>query len=334
MRVVIAGAGIGGLALASFLKGESITVVERRPEPSGIGAGLLLQDKALAEFHSMGVKVSGKRFNQICLALADGQRLPSLKKSGLALRRTELHSALLSACKQIDLRVSTTVDLFREDESGVDVRLSDGSEVRADILVGADGLGSYIRELHGPLIRRRYSGVTCWRGLSPRDYSANEPLEIWGRGLRVGIVPLESGTYLYLTESTSQNQLRIPAPADKFSHFAFDAPALIESVPNDKWVHRDLDELDGHFWGTARVPLLGDAAHGFTPNLGEGAAQAIIDAAQLARHLRENAPYPGPRRRKNAQIAFLSRWMGRIGQASGKKGALRDTIFMPLATHR
>jgi len=335
MRVVIAGGGIGGLTLAAALQGDSsITVVEKRSEVSGIGAGLLLHDAALSHLKNAGIEVSGRRFNQMNLGLANGRSLPSVKKAGLAISRPALHGFLLSACDGVDFRTSTVVESFKEDGSGVDIRLSDGCELRADLLIGADGLGSDIRRLHGAKTRRRYSGVTCWRALSQSDSSEDNPIEIWGHGQRVGIVPLERGTYLYLTESAAPNQSRIPAPIERFSHFSYDAPSLIESVSRDDWTHHDLDELDLHYWGTARVPLLGDAAHGFTPNLGEGAAQAILDAALLAQSLRSGELYPGHRRRVNSRIAFLSRWMGRIAQANGWAGMLRDITLRPIASKR
>ncbi len=331
MRIVISGAGIGGLTLASALQGESITIVERRPEATGIGAGLLLHDEALAALKATGVVVAGRRFHQLDIGFADGRLLPPLKKTGLAVLRPELHTSLLSRCTDVDLRVSTTVEAFQEDDFGVDVRLSDGSELRADLLIGADGLGSGIRKLLDAPTLRRFSGTSCWRAVSDRRCKNDEPLELWGRGIRVGMVPLNSGTYLYLTESVRENQPRAAAPCDQFSHFGHDAPSLIESVPIADWVQTDLEELDHHYWGTDRVPLLGDAAHAFTPNLGEGAAQAILDAVELAGKLRFDEPYPGARRRKNARIATLSRWAGRIGQAKGTLGAIRDTLLGPFA---
>ena len=335
MRVVIAGGGIGGLTLAAALRSDSsITVVEKRSEVSGIGAGLLLHDVALSHLKNAGIEVSGHRFSRINLGLANGRSLPSVRKPGLAISRPALHRILLSACDGVDLRTSTIVESFKEDDSGVDIRLSDRCELRADLLIGADGLGSDIRRLYGAKTCRRYSGVTCWRALSQIDSKADNPIEIWGRGLRVGIVPLEKGTYLYLTESAAPNQSRIPAPIERFSHFRHGAQSLIESVSQNDWAHHDLDELDSHCWGTARVPLLGDAAHGFTPNLGEGAAQAILDATSLAQSLRSGEPYPGHRRRVNSRIAFLSRWMGRIAQANGWAGMLRDLVLRPIASKR
>lgn len=331
MRIIISGAGIGGLTLAAAMHGESITVVEKRTEATGIGAGLLLHDEALAALRSAGIEVRGRRFNQVNLGFADGRRLPPIKKSGLAIKRPDLHCALLSRCAGIDIRCSATIDWFQEDDSGVDVCLSDGSELRADVLIGADGLGSGIRKLHGSSVTRRYSGTTCWRGLSEIDCPTGEPLEIWGRGLRVGMIPLNSGSYLFLTESAPPNQPRTPPPFEKFSHFCHGAPELIATVPSHTWAHHDLEELAKHFWGTPRVPLLGDAAHAFTPNLGEGAAQAILDANRLAKKLRSGDCYPGARRGKNARIAVLSRWVGRIGQARGRLGAVRDILLRPFS---
>jgi len=323
MRVTIAGAGIGGLTLAAHLAEHDVVVLERRPRPMGIGAGLLLHDEALGALRQGGVELTGRPFHRFDLGLANGRLLPGVRRTGLAIRRPDLHEALLQATRA-EVRGGTTVRSFTERSDHVQVTTSAGDTLEVDVLVGADGLGSTTRQQLGAPGRRRYSGATCWRGLTSVECPTDQPVELWGDGTRVGLIPLVGGTYLYLTSTEPEGSDRPTPPIERFQHFAFEAPAMIDSV--SRWSHHDLAELDLHHFGTARVPLLGDAAHGFTPNLGEGAAQAILDAAHLAQALRGASEYPGPRRGKNWRIATASRFVGHIGQASGPTAWLRDRV--------
>ncbi|WP_353669141.1 FAD-dependent monooxygenase [Marinomonas sp. THO17] len=331
MHVVIVGAGIGGLTLASALRGCDVTIIEQRPVAEGIGAGLMLHDEALDALRSVEVDIVGQKFSEFRLGLSGGREIRSIARSGQAVTRSALHSELLNAASHASLRTSTTVKKFKESAEGVCVWLSDGDKVNADFLVGADGLGSSIRKLLGSNARRRYSGETCWRGLSDLHSGQRNPIEIWGKGRRVGIVPLLSGTYIYLTHAVPAGAPRTPAPTDEFLQPGFGVENLIQSVPEDAWIQHDLDELSNHTWGTHRVPLLGDAAHGFTPNLGEGAAQAILDAIYLAGNISGVWQYPGPRYRRNVRIATMSRWVGRVGQANGVWASVRDNMLSVLA---
>ncbi|MBX2798771.1 MAG: FAD-dependent monooxygenase [Myxococcales bacterium] len=332
MHVLVVGAGIGGLTLASALREHRVTLVERRPEATGIGAGLLLHRRALDALERVGVRVSGRPYPGLSLGLADGRLLPLAAKPGRAVSRPALHAALLRAAAHANLHTSCVVETFDDCDGGVRATLSSGQTLEVDVMVGADGLGSGVRRQLGLPARRRYAGATCWRGITQQESPHDHPVELWGDGLRIGIVPLLEGTYLYLTSTQPAPPERSTPPLARFDHFGCDAPALLRSVPPSDWAHHDLEELDTHSWGHPRVPLLGDAAHGFTPNLGEGAAQAILDAEHLAACLQGAGRYPGARRGRNRRIALASRWMGALGQATGGAARLRDTVLAMFAT--
>lgn len=335
MRIAIIGGGIGGLTLASALKdAHEVLVVERAPQLDGVGAGLLLHEDALAALARCGVEVGGRAYDGVRLGLPDG-RLSSLQgQPGRALSRPALHSALREAIGDVFVQLGTTVVALEERPDDVRVSLSNGQRLDVDLLVGADGLGSSIRELLGEPAQRVYSGTTCWRALSPVQPDLDGPVELWGPGRRAGIVPLEGATYVYLTLTAPPREERAP-PVELFADFPAYVRETLAGVPSDAWLHHDLDALDRHAWGRGKVVLLGDAAHGFTPNLGEGAAQAILDADHLARCVLDDqlARWPGPRIATNARIARLSSWMGHLGQLDGWPATLRDTL-LGMVSHR
>ncbi|MFT5457524.1 MAG: 2-polyprenyl-6-methoxyphenol hydroxylase-like FAD-dependent oxidoreductase [Myxococcota bacterium] len=202
MRIVIIGAGIGGLTLAAGLRrdGHTPVVVERQSSPSGVGAGLVLHDEALGALAAAGVCVTGHRHSGFRIALADGRVVGrAAGKPGLAISRPALHAALIEACEGCAFRLGSA--LASVEREPLTVVLDGGERLSADLVVGADGLGSAVREAVGGTARRRYSGVTCWRGITSVRVDLAGPVEHWARGFRLGVVPLEDGTYLYLTRT-------------------------------------------------------------------------------------------------------------------------------------
>ena len=224
---------------------------------------------------------------------------------------------------------------FAQDETNVRAFLADGGEERADLLIGADGIHSKIRnDLHGrhaPI----YAGYTAWRGVV--DYQ-NELLprgggfESWGCGTRFGCARMGGGRmYWFATRNAPEGGDDGPAGGrrtllDMFRGWHEPVPDLIAATPEED-IRRDdvYDRQPVKRWGEGRVTLLGDAAHLMTPNLGQGACQAIEDAFELADALagclRERSGveaalglYEARRTRRTAAIVRLSRRMGQVGQ--------------------
>ena len=331
-RIVIQGAGIAGLTLAASLPDWDVTILEKDSQVRGKGAGILLHDESLKALSSVGVKPEGRKFERINIGFANSRLLPPAPKCGLSLNRGQLHKSLIEANDKNTVKLSTTVTSFSESHNSVKIELSDGSEIEADFLVGADGISSGIRSLHGAPTLRKYAGATCWRAISDMSAPITHPIELWGNGIRVGIIPLQKGTYLYITESREDSGKVYPIPKNEFLNFPHHAYELIDSVAEENWTQHDLEELDNHFWGSKLVPLIGDAAHAFTPNLGEGAAQAILDAVYLSENLNNRTHYPGKRAARNANFSRLSRWVGHIAQAQGFKSKVRDFALYPLTS--
>jgi 2-polyprenyl-6-methoxyphenol hydroxylase-like FAD-dependent oxidoreductase len=175
---------------------------------------------------------------------------------------------------------------------GVLARFADGREESGDILVGADGLHSVVRShLHGPS-KPRYAGYVSWRGIAHLEVKDPPPglsFETWGSGARFSVHHCGPGRlFWYATRNLPEGGVdsRAGRKADVqgfFQTWHSPIPEVIEATSGAEILRNDIvDRVPLLNWGRGRVTLLGDAAHPTTPNLGQGACQAIEDAVCLA----------------------------------------------------
>ncbi|MBX3016328.1 MAG: FAD-dependent monooxygenase [Bdellovibrionaceae bacterium] len=332
MKVLIQGAGIAGLSLAAELRllGIEHRIVERATELKPIGAGITLSVNALgclAKFLDLDdLRLRGVSLERMYLSDAGGvvlsevpARLTKDQSPGLALKRGELHAALARAIHPTSLRLGTSIAKIERRTAF----LSNGEDFSFDLLVGADGIRSEVRtrflKSTTPL---RYSGYTCWRGLVHHLPVPSQVTEAWGAGCRLGTVPVSANeTYVYATLNAQAGEGRGLRAEDILPHFHdfVDRDYLRAIFEEGHIIQSDIEELPAPIWGEDTIVLIGDAAHAMTPNLGQGAAMGIEDAAFLARTLamghtdfaqalREER---GPRVR---WVANQSRRIGRAGQ--------------------
>ncbi len=303
MRVLIVGGGIAGLGLSVALRraGIGVELVEIAQKWAPVGAGIVLGVNAMKVMRLLGVADALEARSYVLgeMAIADSNDrvlgrtdLASLQPrfgKSLAMHRAVLHDVLLEACGDLPIRLATTVDEIDQSDDSVGVRFSDGTKGSYDLVVGADGLRSRVRELVFGEIPLSYSGYTCWRIVVDRPSGLDFGREMWGRGLRFGIVPVDdSRVYCF---AVANAPLGTPDPEegsverfhDRFSVFAGPVPEILQQVVRpDQLIHNDLIELVNSDWTRSRVVLIGDAAHAMTPNMGQGAAMALEDVAVLA----------------------------------------------------
>lgn len=288
------------------------------------GAGLLLAPNALETLRRLGlyekVRDAGFEPRVMMVARADGRPLQRTEAevwrqrygfAPVAIHRAALHRLLLEALAATAVGDAATASggaatvvhhgaplAGFTDEAGapVGVVLADGRRVEGDLLVAADGLRSRIREsLIGPT-RLRYAGQTSWRGIAELrlDGSFGDALvELWGRerGLRFGVAPVDARrSYWFATvyAPPGGSDASVGAALDglraAFSGFVPEVRALLDKT--ERLVRTDIfDFAPLASWHRGRVVLTGDAAHATTPNLGQGANQAIESAYVLAQAL-------------------------------------------------
>jgi len=306
-NAIIIGGGIGGVTAAIALKqaGLDVTVYERADELREVGSGLPLWTNALRTLHVLGLTAElgnlGVQVTSVRVTtwngdtLADTRNDKHLKKLGtitIVVHRAELLSLLLKTLGEDNVHLGMTCVGYTQDATGVSVRFADGQQVRGDILIGADGIHSVIRTQLFGMIKPRYVGYTCWRGLA---HTTRTNLETWswGKGCQFGITPMSQGrAYWFVQKYAPEGEVDKPGERknsllEQFHDWHDPIPAVIEATAETDILRNDIYELKHlNQWGIGRVTLLGDAAHAMTPNLGQGACQAIEDAVALANCLK------------------------------------------------
>lgn len=356
--ILIAGGGIGGLTLGVALRraGFSVRIFERAAALRPVGAGITMQTNAILAFRTIGldsaVASAGHLMQRGAILDWRGRTLGTMLVSEMAqelgapmiaIHRARLQEVLQEALGPEPLTLGIKVVGFRDETEGVVVRLSDGTEVRGDLLVGADGLRSTVRAQFLNDGEPRYAGYTSWRGVCevPDLADASSTAETWGHGLRFGIVPLGQGrTYWFATANLPSGGIDAPdAHGELLSRFSgWHAPirALIENTPAAAIVRTDIhDRPPVQHWARGRVVLLGDAAHPMTPNMGQGGGQAVEDAVVLARCLATEKELPAALSRYEALrvprangFVSQSRRLGQIGQWENTVACwIRDRLF-------
>ena len=336
------GGGIGGLTAAVALRraGLEVAVFERAAGLRAAGAGIALWANAVKALRGLGLgdalRGLGAEIGGEVRSWRGGplSALPAealLRRFGdvsLAMHRADLQAALLSSLPGGVVRTGSRFVGFGQGDGWVAARFADGREERGDLLVGADGLFSAVRtQVHG-YGEPRYAGFTAWRGIAEPGGDLVPPgsgLNLLGRGGEFGLANVgRRRFYWYLTKNAPKGAPEDPSGRKREVLELLEgsypvAREAVEATGEGAILRTDIydrEPLRGR-WGTGRVTLLGDAAHPMTPNLGQGACQAIEDAVVLARCVAERPVedalrlYEGRRGARTASIVRRSRLVGR-----------------------
>jgi salicylate hydroxylase len=313
-QIAIVGGGIGGIAAAAFLHraGLPCTVYEQAAQLGEIGAGLVVAPNAARLLRRLGLL---EAFTQRAVRLEVGWEFRRwrdgtvLSAEDLAARcedlygehtytahRADLLSVLRSAVPPDAIALNRRcVEVSLRDARYPVVRFSDGQVIEPDVLIGADGIHSLVRATLTEVTPAAYSGLCAFRGLVPAaaapEFARKNAQVLWlGPGHHLVHYPISAGRLVNLVAFAPAGDYTVEswtatATAQEFlAEFDGWDPRLISLIRAagtlGRWALLDRAPLQR--WGAGPVTLLGDAAHPMFPFFGQGAAQAIEDAASLA----------------------------------------------------
>ncbi|MBO9575009.1 MAG: FAD-dependent oxidoreductase [Sphingobium sp.] len=348
LSVLVIGGGIGGLTAAIALRqrGFAATVIEKDPNWSVYGVGIIQQGNVLRAVDALGILDryvdAGVGFDAVEVYAPNGMkvaRVPSHRlldryPANLGVSRRAMQKVLADSAREAGatIRLGITADTIDDTGDAVSVQFSDGTSVSYDLVIGADGVYSQTRETIFPEAEEpQFTGQSVWRYNLPRPADL-DALHVYNGPIGAGLVPISADLmYLYLTTPEPGNP-RYPheeLAATMRAKTAACAPAihaLAEQITdNDGVVYRPLEGLlvEG-LWHKGRVVLLGDAVHATTPHLGQGAGLAIEDslvlAEELARHDDMDGALTAYRARRFDRCAYIVRaslaiCMGQLGKS-------------------
>ncbi|MFJ8107895.1 FAD-dependent oxidoreductase [Streptomyces sp. NPDC096132] len=309
--VLVIGGGTSGNAITVLLRraGIEVDLVEVKPDWNVRGSGITLQGNALRVLRELGVwddvRAHGFGFDSLGLTTPDGTVLhvsEDIRTGGddlpatLGMQRPVLQRVLIDAVRAsgAHVRLGTTAEIVAQDDTGVAVRFSDGTEGRYDLVVAADGLSSTTRAAIGIDAKPEPTGMAIWRVPAPRPAGVERSdLAHGGPCYIAGYTPTSKDTlYAYLVEP-NRDRATIPPEsyADEMRRLAEGYGGawdeIRESITdptqvNYTWFDRLLVEGS---WHRARVVLVGDAAHCCPPTMAQGAAMSLEDAWVLSQML-------------------------------------------------
>lgn len=325
-RVIVAGAGIGGLTAAVALakKGLAVTILEKSDPIRTEGAGIQLSPNASRVLYGLGLEealsavaclpdsvvvrngAAAKEIAQIPL----GQAIVARHGAPyLSIHRADLQSVLINAVNNddaIELRLGAQLNAYEETDEGITVTAStsagDVSET-ADILIAADGLWSDMRGLLGDESNPRFANFRAWRALVPPDRLpapfADNTINAWlGASAHFVHYPVSAGNAINLVAvlpaTKGERGWSMEHDTAPLRENFKDWPGLSDvNAAVDEWKSWAIfDRSPGGDWGRGRITLLGDAAHPMVPFLAQGGAMAIEDAAVLADALEQKPGDP------------------------------------------
>lgn len=356
-KVVIIGGGIGGLSAAVALdrKGIDWEIYEAAEEIKEVGAGLWLAPNALTILEQLGLdKIAyeiGTPYSAVYIEDYKGNKLQkhdvlkTKEKYGhgiVAFERAKLQKLLYDQLDKSKINTSKRCMQVLKSDAGLVVQFEDGTEIKGTVVVGADGIKSTVRKYVLGEVPFRYSGQTCWRAIVDfqlPNHGEAALSEIWGtaKGQRMGVGPVsDNKTYYYLTHHAAPNKKDNSSTLKEdllrlFNNYSSNLKDLISSSSTDSIIRNDLSDFKPlKNWVKDNVVLLGDAAHSTTPNLGQGACQAIESAYILADclHSIDNVEMAllAYQKKRIDRAAFITNTSWQFGKASNLSGIMGNFI--------
>ena len=311
LKAIVIGAGMGGLATGIALRqaGYQVEIFDRVKELRPAGAGISLWSNGVKVLNRLGLgkeiaSIGGQMdrmqyFSQTGELLTDFSLAPLINTVGqrpYPVSRTDLQQMLLDAFGAENVQLNAKLVAIEQNAEQVTAIFEDGQRVTGDVLIGADGTHSTVRQyVLGHPTDRRYVGYVNWNGLVPisEDLAPKDSWAIYvGEHKRASMMPVGGDRFYFFFDvplpkgTVSQPEQHQTELMNFFKGWATPIQTLIQRLDplrtNRVEIH-DVDPLERLVKG--RVVLLGDAAHSTAPDLGQGGCQAIEDSEVITRYL-------------------------------------------------
>lgn len=339
----IIGGGVAGLTAAIGLSqlGREFKVFEQAKELKGIGAGFGLAANAMQALDLMGLKHDIEKLGfytnsyhildqkgQVLLA-PDTQKLSEqYNQDNFTIHRADLHLYLLSQLQTEDVLLAKKAIKFESHSEFIEIYFEDGTLIRAKYLLIADGVKSPLRQQLLPNATPRYSGYTCWRAtIDNSSIQLDKGSETWGTQGRFGMTPLVGNRiYWYACVNSKPNNpiyrdYTVQDLKQYFGDYHTPIPTILAETKDEDLIWNDIIDIKplSHL-AYRNILLLGDAGHATTPNLGQGACQALEDVAVLMDELKENQAvtdaFRNFEKRRLKRTKYITDTSKRIGEIS------------------
>jgi 2-polyprenyl-6-methoxyphenol hydroxylase-like FAD-dependent oxidoreductase len=316
LSVAIIGAGIGGLATAAALRrvGVETVIYEQAEKFARLGAGIQQSPNAMLVHRVLGIEQRlrdvgyspATSLNRDAITGAVTNEYPLgdavLRRYGapyLTLHRGDLHAALADIVPSDTIRFGKKLRAIENRDAGVALSFADGTEVFADLAIGADGVHSLVRDYVSGREQPRFTGRVAYRTTFPARLLKDVDIGLsrtkwWGpdRHIVIYYVTAKRDEVYFVTSQPEQadwitrESWSAKGDVDElraaFATFHPDVRAVLAAAPEVyKWGIFERDALPN--WSRGRIALLGDACHPMTPYMASGAAMALEDAAVLSR---------------------------------------------------
>ena len=309
MKIIIVGAGIGGLTAHLVCKraGFEVEHYERQPQLGPAGAGIVLWPNGVKILLALGVGDRlghiGHTLERVVTRTNQGEPLTEMPVGELERKlgapvypvsRTDLQNLLVDTVGPGALHLGARCVRVEQTTANATAHFEDGRTATGDVVLGADGIHSTVRHAVAGEVAPRYTGMVNWVGLLANNRLLPEHIgsEFLGEGKRCGLLPL-AGHRVYFGFACALDK-GVPAPAagrrsqlqELFGGWPAPIPAVINRLDEADLKYLEIHDLPPlPRWSQGRLALLGDAAHATAPTLGQGGCQAMEDAIWLARCL-------------------------------------------------
>lgn len=342
MKAIIIGAGMGGLSAGIALKriGYEVVIYEKVREIKPVGAAISIWPNGVKCLNYLGLEketaaLGGQMDNLAYIDGLTGNTMTHFSLDPLVqavgqrpypVSRTELQAMLLENFGKKAVQLGKKMIDIQDDGTTVTAIFEDGGTDTGDLLIGADGTHSLLRQyVLGYNPERRYAGYVNWNGLVPiTDDIA--PADQWttfvGEGKRASVMPVAGGRFYFFFDvplplglpnerENYQKQLR-----EYFKGWAAPVQNLISKIDIQNTNRVEIHDIEPFMlFAKGRVALLGDAAHSTTPDIGQGGCAAMEDAIVLAISLQTNAlgiedaliRYQNRRNKRTAELVLRAR---------------------------